>query len=237
MRASAFHRSFGRSTGGASAIEFALLFPVLIILMLMGIQVVLYINATRRVEMVATSISEMISQAAPAQNSTTAYVNSLDLHFAYDATLVLFPYIMKDAARQNIAWWQNITIDFAGIQFIKIPGTNCGNSTDQSACYTAAVGWTSTGTSGANNRPCVLPQTAVDNTAAPTSATLPRSLYGQGSIVAVDVAFTFTPTFAAQLLPRLTIRRSIFVQPRYANYIDYDTTNNDGIANLCPGFT
>ena len=216
-----------------SALEFAFAFPVLLILMLMGMQVVLYINATRRVEMVATSISEMISQAAPPdQSTTTAKVKVADLHFAYDAAMVLFPYLMKDSARQNMSWWQDITINFASIQFTNI-SSSCGTNPDQSACYTATVGWTSTGTVGSNYRPCVIPQVPVDNTATPTRYTLPRSLYGPGSIIVIDVAFTFTPTFAARLLPALTIRRSVFVQPRYATYIDFDTTNNDGMATRC----
>lgn len=221
---------------GVSAVEFALVAPVLLLLLLAGFQLVLYINAMRRVELIAASISEMISQASPPSGSTTASVNQLDLHFAFDSTLVLFPYVMKDAARRNVAWWQDITIDFAGIQF-QSNGLSCGSNADQSACYVAMVGWTSTGTAGANYRPCTVPQTPVDNSAAPSRSALPRSLYGSGSVIAVDVSFTFTPTFGAKFFPALTIARSVFVQPRYAKYITYDTTNNDGIATLCPGFS
>ena len=223
-------------TRGVSAIEFALVFPVLLILLLAGVQLVLYVNATRRVDMVANSISEMISQASPPSNSTIASVNAQDIHFAYDATLVLFPYLMKDAARQNIAWWQDITIDFASIQF-QSNGLNCGTNPDQSSCFTANVGWTSTGTVGSNYRPCVVPQIPVDNTVGSTRYTLPRSLYGAGSVIAIDVAFIFTPTFGSRYLPALTIRRSVFVQPRYATYVRYDSTNSDGIATTCPGFS
>ena len=226
---------FASDARGVSAVEFALVLPVLLILLLAGVQVVLYINASRRVELIATSISEMISQAAPPSNSTTASVNALDLHFAYDATLVLFPYLMQDAARQNMLWWQDITIDFAGIQF-KANGTSCGTNADQSACYVAQVGWTSTGTVGSNNRPCTVPQIPADDVATPTRYTLPRSLYGPGAVVAVDVVFKFTPTFGAQYLPALTLRRSVFVQPRYAQLITYSPTSSDGIATTCPGY-
>lgn len=221
---------------GVSAIEFAMVLPVLILLMLGGIQLVLYINATRRVAMVADSIGEMISQAAPPVSSTTASVNQLDLHFAYDAALVVFPYLMTDAARQNIAWWKNITIDFASIQF-QSNGLSCGSGSDQSGCYTAMVGWTSIGTTGSNYRPCITPQIAANDTAAPSRFTLPRSIYGPGSVIAIDVIFIFTPTFGARYLPSVTIKRSVYIQPRYAQFITYDMSNNDGIATLCPGFT
>ncbi len=52
-------------------------------------------------------------------------------------------------------------------------------------------------------------------------------------MVVIDVVFTFTPSFGARYLPALTITRSAYVQPRYATLVDYDTTNNDGIATKC----
>ncbi|RYB01910.1 TadE/TadG family type IV pilus assembly protein [Lichenibacterium ramalinae] len=229
-------RRFLAAEAGTSAIEFALVLPVLALLLLAGLQVVLYVNATRRVELVANSISQMISQAAPATpSSTTATVNALDLHFSYDSALVLFPYLMRDASRQGVAWWQDITIDYASIQFTQT-SQSCSGATDQSACYVANVVWTSTGTAGNRNRPCVVAQAAADDTAAPSPKTLPRSVFGSGSIIAVDVSFTFVPTFGSQFLQPIQITRSVFVQPRYASLIKFDTSGNDGIASTCPGF-
>lgn len=227
---------FAVSDRGTSAVELALVLPVLVALLLAGFQVVLYVNASRKVELVANSISEMISQATPpTASSTTAKINALDIHFSYDASLVLFPYLMTDANRKGIAWWQNITIDYASIQFTQI-STSCAGAADQSACYTANVVWTTTGTAGANARPCLIPQVAADDNASPTNLTLPRSLFGPGSIIAVDVSFTFVPTFGSQFVKPLVIRRSVFVQPRYASLITYDMSTSDGIATSCPGY-
>lgn len=226
-------RQFAGSRDGVSAIEFAIILPVLILIMLGGIQLVLYVNATRSVESVAASIAQMISEAVPPSNTTTnATVNAADLHFSYDSTLVIFPYVMTDAARRKIAWWQNIYIDFSSIQFKPKSGTTCSGY-DQSACYTASVVWTSTGTVGPNYRPCGSLQSAVDDTVRPSPTTLPRSVFGPGSIIAIDVVFNFTPTFGASFLPAIRIARSVFVQPRYASVITYDPTNNDGIATSC----
>ena len=172
-------RRFRTSTRGSSAVEFAIIFPVLLILMLFGTQIVIYINAVRKVELLATTISEMISQAVPPSGSTTATVAATDLHFSYDSGLVVFPYLMKDAARQNIAWWQDIYIDFAGIQFTAIPNANCTGKVDQSTCYTAKVVWTSSGTTGPNYRPCGVAQSPASNTAAPNKTTLPASIFGR----------------------------------------------------------
>lgn len=229
-------RCFPAEARGASAVEFALVFPVLALLLLGGLQVVLYVDATRRVEAVATSISQMISQATPATaGSTTATVNALDLHFSYDAALVLFPYLMSDGKRKGVAWWQDITIDYASIQFTQIVKP-CPTATDQSGCYRADVVWTSTGTVGTTTRPCSVAQAAADDTAPTTPKTLPRSLFGPGSVIAIDVSFSFVPTFGANVLKPILISRSVFVQPRYAQLIKYDSTNSDGIATTCLGF-
>ena len=232
----ALARRFAASIGGSSAVEFAVIFPVILVLMIFGVQVVTYINAVRKVELLVASMSEAISQAVPPSNSTTvATVNAQDIHFYYDSGLVVFPYLMKDGARQNIQWWQDITIDFAGIQFVAIPSKTCSGQTNLSPCYTANVVWTSSGTSGNNSRPCGKLASAVD-TAAPTATTLPQSIFGPGSIVVVDVVFTFTPIFASRYMPNYRIARSVYVQPRYATLISYDNTNSDGIAVKCPGY-
>ena len=224
------------SERGTSAIELAFVLPVLILLMLAGFQLVLYLNASRQIERVADSISEMISQATPTTTgSTTATVSALDIHFTYDSAMVIFPYVLKDAKQKGVSWWQNITINYASVQFTQLTKT-CGSNADQSACYVANVVWTGAGAAGNGARPCTVPQIAADDNAMPSNTTLPRSLYGPGSIIAIDVTFTFVPTFGARFLPPLSIKRSAFVQPRYAALIKFDSTNNDGIAIACPGF-
>lgn len=226
---------FAADTRAVSAVEFALVFPVLLILMLAGTQLVTYVNATRKVELIAQSISQMLSQAQPPPSATVATVNAADLHFSFNSSLVLFPYLMKDAPNQGLQWWQDIAISFASVAFTQT-ATNCSDTTDLSKCYAANVVWTSTGTSGGGYRPCTPAQLPADNTAAPTRATLPRSVFGPGSLIAVDVVFNFKPSFGARFIPAVRIARSMYVQPRYAALVNFDTTGNDGIATKCPGY-
>ncbi|MGU3664598.1 TadE/TadG family type IV pilus assembly protein [Methylobacterium sp. A49B] len=228
-------RRFGADTRAVSAVEFALIFPVLLILMIAGTQLVTYINATRKVELIAQSISQMLSQAQPPQNGTVATVNAADLHFSFDSSLVLFPYLMKDASRQGLQWWQDITITFASVTF-QPTASNCPSTSDQSNCFAANVVWTSTGTSGGNYRPCTPTQLPADNAAPPSRTTLPRSVFGPGSLLAVDVVFNFKPSFGARFIPAVRIARSMYVQPRYATLVNFDPTGNDGIATKCPGY-
>ncbi len=234
--ASIFSR-FRRHTDGVSAVEFAIVFPVLILLMLGGTQLVGYINAVRKVEAAASSMSEMLSQTYNPSDpaATTVYVTTSDLHFAYDQTMVVFPYLLKDAARQNVPWYQDITIDFASIQFVA-NGNVCTALTDaklidQSGCYVAKVVWTTTGTSGNNARPCGLQQPTTSSF--PDNGKLPSNIFGAGSVIAVDVVFNFVPTFGSKFFGARRIARSVYVQPRYASLIDFNIIGNDGIATKC----
>ncbi|KQP30684.1 TadE/TadG family type IV pilus assembly protein [Methylobacterium sp. Leaf100] len=228
-------RRFLGDRRAVSAIEFALILPVFLAIMAGGIQLITYVNASRKIDLIASSISQMIAQTAPPQGSTIATVNSLDLHFSFDAALVLFPYLMTDAPQQNLEWWQDISINFASIVFTpKI--LTCLTNSDPTVCYQANVAWTSTGTAGGNYRPCAIPQSPAADAAAPSRTSLPRSVFGPDSIIAVDVVFLFRPTFGATFIAPVRIARSIYLQPRYATQIKYDITNDDGIAVKCPGF-
>ncbi|MCJ2011398.1 TadE/TadG family type IV pilus assembly protein [Methylobacterium sp. J-076] len=231
-------RRFGGAERGVAAIEFAVILPILLTLLLAGTQIVLYINASRKVGQLARSISQMISQAKPPANASVATVTAADLHFSTDAALVIFPFLMGDAKRRNVSWWQDISINYASIAFTKTTAT-CNDPTDQSACYTASVVWTTVGTAqpyGIAYRPCTTPQLPADNTAPPSPTTLPRSVFGPASLIVIDVVFKYTPTFGSSFVPEIKISRSAYVQPRYATLVNYDTTNSDGIASKCPGY-
>jgi len=228
-------RRFLADRRGVSAVEFSVILPFVLLLMAGGMQLITYLNAIRKVDRIANSISEIASQAMPPQGSSVATVNSLDLHFTYDAAMVLFPYILGDAQRRGVNWWENITIDFASIAFTAKDAT-CAASGDPTTCYVANVVWTSLGTAGTNKRPCGVPQIPAADTAPPTQLTLPRSTFGPGSLIAVDVVFQFRPTFGSGFIDPIRIARSVFLQPRYATLVNYDTTNDDGIAVKCPGY-
>ncbi len=224
---------FASAIRGTVAVEFAFAMPVLMVLAMLGVQVISYVNAVRKVEMLASSISQMISQAVPPQGSSTATVNYQDIHFSYDSGLVVFPYLMSDAKRQGVPWWQDIYIDYASVQFTPIANKTCAVGGDQGTCYLANVVWTSSGTTGPNYRACLIPQLAMNDTAAPNKLALPKSIFGPGSVIVIDIVFTYHPAFAGNLMPAMRIARSVYVQPRYATLIDYNTTNSDGIVSKC----
>ena len=222
---------------GVSAIEFAIVFPVMMMLMLGGTQLVTYINAVRKVEATASSISEMLSQKYDPSNPATVYVTADDLHFARDQTMVIFPYVMKDAASRGIPWPQDVEVDFASVQFV--PNAQSCPGYDQSKCYVANVVWTTNNPTGTGNgRPCGVQSASTSSYT--NSGSLPSNVFGPGSLIAVDVVFTFKPSFGntqflgMSLFGTQRIARSVYVQPRYASLIDFNILGNDGIATECP---
>ena len=226
-------KRFRRDDCGVSAIEFAITAPVMIVLMLMGFQVVTYVNAVRKVTSLTNTISEMITQATPpTPGAATATVNELDVTFSAESSFVVFPYLLKDAARLSLPWYADITINYASVAFTKKNGVACA-VLNLSACYDANVVWTSSGFYP-NARPCSPKQQPMADTGAPNPAYLPQSTFGPGSLIVIDVVFTFKPTFGQRLLPPITIARSAYVQPRYVSQINFDTTNSSGIIKTCP---
>lgn len=226
--------AFRASERASAVVEFAVVCPVLLVFMLMGLQLIGYVDATRKVERIADAASEMISQQQPPKGSTTGLITGTDVHFGYDSSVVIFPELMSDAARQGVAWSQDIEVDFAGVQFNKVR-SNCTDPTNLSACYTPQVLWTST--IGPHVRSCSTPMKPQSNTASTNMAYLPKSVFGPGGLIVIDVYFTYHPSFASNLLPAITIVRSAYVQPRYATLIKLDTSNTDYIASACPGIS
>lgn len=212
-------RRFGRDRRGASALEFALCAPIFIVLLLMGVDTTRYVYATRQVEDVAATIGQMISVQQNGQ------VNYVDLQFYHDSTMVIFPGVLTDSAQQAKAWGTDIGISMASIQF-----TPSSSSCTTACTYVPKVLWTG----GTSPRSCTALPTPTSDTAAPSATTLPASAFGAGSIVVVDVAFSFRPTIAPRFMKTIPITRSYYVAPRFTSSIGYVAkTGDNGIAHSC----
>jgi hypothetical protein len=233
-------KEFWPARHAIAATEFALLLPVLIILMLGSVETARAIIAARSVTAVATTAVEMLSQ------NGTRKVNYIALHFATDSTMVIFPQMLQDAARKGISWKADISVSIAGVLFSGLPAgciTNCTS-------YTANVVWNS----GANKRTCGVLLTSAADTAAPSKTTLPADVFPAtplpgASLLVVDIVYNYTPIFGstftalfgAPLFGTLPIARSAYLAPRYVQfpkYIQYDNTvsGDDGIGAECPQY-
>jgi Flp pilus assembly protein TadG len=127
---------FWRARQAIAAAEFALVLPILLILMLGSVEAARLIISAQRVTQVATTIVEMLSQ------NGTGTVNYVDLDFAVESTMVIFPQILQDAAQKGISWNNDISISMASVCFW--PNSSTCTSTCTSNCsYIANVVWNS----------------------------------------------------------------------------------------------
>jgi Flp pilus assembly protein TadG len=206
-------KEFCRARQAIAATEFALVLPLLVMLMLGSVEVARVIIAARNVTAVATTASEMLSEG-------TRPVQYGDLHFASESTMVIFPQILQDAAQKGISWKNDISISIAGVLFTGLPA----GCTTSCTSYTANVVWNS----GPNKRTCGVLLTSAADTAAPSKTTLPADVFPVvpspgASLLVVDIVYNYTPIFGSiftalfgsPLFGTIPIARSAYLAPRY----------------------
>jgi hypothetical protein len=234
---------FWRARHAVTAVEFALILPLMVILMLGSVETARLIIFMRRVTQVSNTIVELLAQTQavnPNSADTVPWsVTYIDLHFAIDSTMVIFPQIFGDAALKGTSWKNDISISMASVCFSSSASTCTTNPACTTNCTYANVVWNS----GPNKRACGTPLTAVPDTSAPSPATLPTDVFGQGSIVVVDIVFNYTPIFGSGIFGTIPLKTSAYLAPRdlqptnSPNYIKYTViTGDDGIGSECPGY-
>jgi len=216
---------FLRDEIGMAIVEFALVFPVLLMLLLALVEVSNAVTANRRLQVVANAMAQMITQ------SSTGVVNYVDVQFAIDSTMVLFPLVLSDSAQKRISWGNDISVTVSSVVF-SLQNPQCTSN----CIYNANVAWSG----GAQKRPCNFNLTATADTAAPSLTTLPTDVYGPGSLVVADVVYNYTPSVWPNALLTLKLSKSVYLQPRYippTSYIHYAVISGDnGVASSCPGY-
>ena len=223
-----YHRicSFVRQRRAASTVEFAFLVPVVLLLLLMGFDTGRYVLATERIQEVANSVAEMLSQtnvAASPMNSGDGVVLDSDLHYYSDSAMVTYPDVLAVANNTGTFWWQLLKVQMTSVKFNATPA-GCTSS----CTYKPTVMWTT----GA--RSCGINLTAATDTSLYSPSTLPTDVFGPGSIIVVDVSYTFTPTIGAAYMPAISIERSAFMPPRNVPYVESQATSK---APPCSGVT
>jgi Flp pilus assembly protein TadG len=114
-------------------VEFAFIGPVLVLLLLAGLDTGTYVLATQRVQEVANSVAEMLSQTDAAVSPITAkhsgdgVVQDSDLHYYFDSAMATFPDVLAVANNTGTFWWQLLNVQMASIKFTASP-TGCTSS-------------------------------------------------------------------------------------------------------------
>ena len=146
------NKQFWSARQAIAATEFALVLPILVILMLGSVEAARLIISAQRVTQVATTIVEMLSQTQARNPNETGTgipwsITYIDLDFAIESTMVIFPQILQDAAQKGISWNNDISISMAGVLFTPNP---------KRARRTAATSPMSSGTAAPTSEPAGL---------------------------------------------------------------------------------
>ena len=210
-------RAFAAARSGIAAVEAAMIMPVLFLFMLGGTELARYIDTARQLTNLANSMATLVAER------TTGF-NFLDAVFTYNSAMVTFPQVLKDSNQKGIAWNLDIAITVSSILFTPtVPGCSTG------CTYKAKVAW-SINMPIAQARSCTTAPVSVADTAPPSITTLPQDVYNAGSLIVADVVYTYVPRFASRFIPSLTIRRSVYMQPRYMTTIPYTVIVGDPYA-------
>jgi hypothetical protein len=214
--------SFLNDRAAVSALEFALILPVLSMLLLGGFDMGRFILATQRTQAVANSIAEMLSQtpvSSSASVSGDGVVTQNDVLFYYNSAMFTFPDILTEATQLGVNWWNLLGVNIASVSFKATP-TGCTTS----CAYVPKLVWSF----GA--RTCGTTFTAVPDTNTFNPATLPTDVYAAGSLIVVDITYNWQPTFGAQYLGAVSIERSVFMEPRNVPLVESNAT---GLVSIC----
>lgn len=212
-------QGFRQNRSGSVAVEFAMVVPLMAVLMLGLYQMWTLTTANRQIQSVAASIAQMLTQ------TTTGTVTDTDLSFVTDSTMVLFPGVLTDAASKNIPWYNDIQITISSVVFVE----------QANGSYVAKVAWSR----GSNKRPCGINLLGQADTDPPNTTGLPLDLFGPGSLIVADVSFVYTPTIIPTWFMASTshtFNKSVYLQPRYIappSYITHTAAGSDGGTTVC----
>jgi Flp pilus assembly protein TadG len=199
------------SRAGVAAMEFALLAPV-VVLMLAGLyDLTMAYIAWERVTLAAQAINQIATTIA----ATPPNSNTVTQAQATTASTAIYAYLPQLLTASPPAF--SVTISSIAMEPLTA-GTSCAGPT---TCV-AQVAWSGTylGTDQDVNgtalqRPCgVGAVVQTSDTTTPSPGTLPEDVYSASSLLVVDVTYQFTPTFYQFLTGNITIAQSAYYPPR-----------------------
>ncbi|WP_132252432.1 TadE/TadG family type IV pilus assembly protein [Methylobacterium segetis] len=198
---------------GTSAIEFALVAPILVLMLLGSVDASRAVTAANRAGYVADSIAELVSQVdhVLTADEIEGFIRSAPL---IDADILDYG---RQIGSTDLASLVNVTV--SSIAFTKAVPTCTAN------CIFLATTIFSRALSG-TTRPCGLLLPAADGAPA-ASKTLPISTFGPVSLVVVDVEVFFKPLFLSAMAFPAKFRRSAYFRPRQVTQVR--------AASNCPG--
>lgn len=244
-------KDFWGRRDGIAALEFALIAPLMIYTLLAFSDIAGALSTTRRMtnasDVVAQLVSQQVEGGKPASGSTPAVPatptqtisNAMLLEDFYSLVTTL-PEVMPDAASRNEVWTADVQVIVSSVQFGP-PATCVINPPNAVVCSSATVIWSA----GFNNagtgfptsiRSCGAITQAVSNQESPGLGIIPPGVYepgtivnsatSPGTIIVVDILYTFRPMFTKWLTGPFTFQRTAYLAPRFYTQLGYTPDSN-----------
>jgi Flp pilus assembly protein TadG len=220
-----------RCRAGSPGIEFALVAPVMFILLSGAYDITQLLIAQRRVIVTAQEIVEIATELSIQPNQTM----SLTTTQAYQAETAIYALIpgLKSGTDTSRFFVTLSAAVFTATPAGCVAGVNC--------TYVANTAWSTPLPQSTTpvTRPCgVIAQVAP--TQQTTINNLPTAgMTGLQSIVIADVSYIYQPLFTGFVVGPVTLQRTAFLPPRTgtaAQYIEYDVANAATDPAICPGY-
>ena len=212
-----------RSRRALAGLEFAIVAPFLVLLLLGTADVARALVMARRLTVAADAVATIASTQAV----QIANLNVLTAYQAYAATtapFALFPTWLASQKSTN----NSFAITLSEVNF-KPTVAKC----TADCSYTGNVFWSVANPSGqAQLRACGA-LTSVANGTTTSLKTLPASTFGATSLFVADVSQVFVPLFTAVFLGNVTLTRTAYVSPRVNNAVTLQA-GYSGPSLTCP---
>jgi len=222
-----------RSQDGVAALEFAMIAPILVMMVIGLYDLTTALIAWRRVTVAALSIAEIATGEAA---SVALYTNTLSATQASAAASAVYPYL-PDLLRPSPPAF--------GVTISSIVMTLPSGSTCTTNCtYAAHVAWSGVFAGTGQVRPCDRVQGTSDigwskDTDIPSPSTLPSGTNSAAPLLVVDVTYTFRPMFFTFIAGNIAMAQSSYLPPRTgltSAWIQYLPSGPSDQTVLCTGY-
>jgi Flp pilus assembly protein TadG len=219
-----------RSRNGVAALEFALLAPVLFVMVAGMFDLTRGYIAWKRVATSAQAIAEISTSEA----ATLLGTNQLNQSQATTAATAIFAFLPDTLSAVPSTF--GVTISSVVMQ-PTVTGCTSG------CTYAPHVAWSGVYEGSGTMRPCdarpgVSAMSFVADNANPSPTTLPTDLQGIAPLLVVDVNYTFQPLFFMFITGNISMNQSAYFSPRtgtITNWVQYYPGSPDS-TSLCPNY-
>ena len=219
-----------RDRTATSAIEFAVLAPVMLVLLSGSYDITRVLIAMRQV----TGTAQQIVQIATEQSVQPDQSTSLTIQQGYQAQTAIYALIpaLKSGLDTSL-----FSVTLSAVVFTATPA---GCTPGKDCVYVAHLAWSTALPQGvAATRPCGVVAQVAPSQPASIANLQTAGMTAVTSIVVADVSYVYRPLFGGFVTGPLTLQRTAFLPPRAGKptqYVQYDLAHTTTNPAICPGY-